>query len=343
MATHNDYNIADQTGVSLLTDLNDLLDALRSNSSDTVVPASFIDYQFWVDTTTNILKLDTTGGTISICNIDTGLFFGVASVSNADALDGLTTSTNADSTNVILRRDANGAVTGDMISGDVNGDAGALGSAEGTPEFIFDSANLTGIPDNSVTAGTKIVSTLQLATDVSDYVYYKPYRTGVMNAIYRSSVDHGTIRVMAEGDATQDTVAVSTYYYIANTGGISSWTGYLTGASSVSVGDIYPCHTLSTDLDTDLGGTGCAVIPLTDWIMTAGSTYTTSVTIEPGDSIIFDLSDMTLISNDALLIGINEFGWETWTSTSTDVLEWFSCASNVQHSRGLGWTGGVWS
>jgi hypothetical protein len=51
-----DYSIADQTGVSFLSDLNDTLAAIVSNNSGATEPATIYAYQFWADTTAGILK-----------------------------------------------------------------------------------------------------------------------------------------------------------------------------------------------------------------------------------------------------------------------------------------------
>ena len=51
-----DYVIADQTGVSFLSDLNDTLAAIVSNNSGATEPATMYAYMFWADTTAGILK-----------------------------------------------------------------------------------------------------------------------------------------------------------------------------------------------------------------------------------------------------------------------------------------------
>lgn len=55
MAQH-DYDIADQTGVAFLSDLNGLTDAIVSNNSGATEPATMYAYQFWADTTSGLLK-----------------------------------------------------------------------------------------------------------------------------------------------------------------------------------------------------------------------------------------------------------------------------------------------
>ena len=56
MATH-DYNIANASGSAVRTDLNNVLAAIVSNNSNATEPATTFAYQYWADTTANILKI----------------------------------------------------------------------------------------------------------------------------------------------------------------------------------------------------------------------------------------------------------------------------------------------
>jgi hypothetical protein len=56
MATH-DYVIANGTGAAVRSDLNDALAAIVSNNSGTSEPATTYAYQWWADTTANVLKI----------------------------------------------------------------------------------------------------------------------------------------------------------------------------------------------------------------------------------------------------------------------------------------------
>ena len=56
MATH-DYVIANGTGAAVRADLNNALAAIVSNNSGTSEPATTYAYQWWADTTNNLLKL----------------------------------------------------------------------------------------------------------------------------------------------------------------------------------------------------------------------------------------------------------------------------------------------
>ena len=52
-----DQDIANGTGSAVRTDLNSNIDALFSNSSGATEPTTTVAYQFWFDTTANILKI----------------------------------------------------------------------------------------------------------------------------------------------------------------------------------------------------------------------------------------------------------------------------------------------
>jgi len=56
MATH-DYDIANQSGANFRTDLNNCLDAIVSNNSNSSDPSTTFAYMWWVDTSNNVLKL----------------------------------------------------------------------------------------------------------------------------------------------------------------------------------------------------------------------------------------------------------------------------------------------
>jgi hypothetical protein len=56
MATH-DYDIANQSGANFRADLNNVLDAIVSNNSNSSDPSTTFAYMWWVDTSNNVLKL----------------------------------------------------------------------------------------------------------------------------------------------------------------------------------------------------------------------------------------------------------------------------------------------
>ena len=56
MAQH-DYNIANQTGANFRADLNNALSAIASNNSGSSEPSTTFAYEWWIDTSANVLKL----------------------------------------------------------------------------------------------------------------------------------------------------------------------------------------------------------------------------------------------------------------------------------------------
>ena len=56
MAQH-DYNIANQTGANFRADLNNALSAISSNNSGSSEPSTMYAYEWWIDTTNDVLKL----------------------------------------------------------------------------------------------------------------------------------------------------------------------------------------------------------------------------------------------------------------------------------------------
>lgn len=60
MATH-DYVIANASGAAVRSDLNNALSAIVSNNSSSSEPATTYAYQWWADTTNNVLKIRNSG------------------------------------------------------------------------------------------------------------------------------------------------------------------------------------------------------------------------------------------------------------------------------------------
>ena len=56
MPTH-DYSLANQSGASFRTDLNNALAAIQSNNSNSSSPATTVAYQWWADTSASIFKI----------------------------------------------------------------------------------------------------------------------------------------------------------------------------------------------------------------------------------------------------------------------------------------------
>jgi hypothetical protein len=71
MAQH-DYVIANGTGAAVRSDLNNALAAIVSNNSGATAPSTTYAYQWWADTTTNLLKLrnSTNNGWVTLFQLD---------------------------------------------------------------------------------------------------------------------------------------------------------------------------------------------------------------------------------------------------------------------------------
>ena len=85
MATH-DYVIANQSGAAFRTDLNNALAAIVSNNSNSSEPATKYAYQWWADTSANILKIrnSSNNGWINLFTLAGGLDVDSASNFNED-------------------------------------------------------------------------------------------------------------------------------------------------------------------------------------------------------------------------------------------------------------------
>jgi len=57
MSPVHDYNLANQSGASFRSDLNDALQAILTNNSSASAPSTTAAYMFWADTNTGILKI----------------------------------------------------------------------------------------------------------------------------------------------------------------------------------------------------------------------------------------------------------------------------------------------
>lgn len=71
MATH-DYNLANQSGASFRSDLNNALSAILSNNSNASSPSTTVAYMLWADTNNNNLKIRNSAndGWVELINLD---------------------------------------------------------------------------------------------------------------------------------------------------------------------------------------------------------------------------------------------------------------------------------
>jgi len=148
MATH-DYIISNQSGASFRTDLNNALAAVVSNNSNSSSPSTTYPYQWWADTSANILKLRNSENNawISVCNLDGSII-----------ADRVVTASIADDniTQALIANDAVGAdqlasnsvvsasiVDGSIVNADINASAAIAGSKI-APNFVAQTVETTG-------------------------------------------------------------------------------------------------------------------------------------------------------------------------------------------------------
>ena len=72
MSPVHDYNLANQSGASFRSDLNNALQAILTNNSSASAPSSTASYMFWADTTTGTLKIrnSSNNGWIELLQLD---------------------------------------------------------------------------------------------------------------------------------------------------------------------------------------------------------------------------------------------------------------------------------
>lgn len=151
MAQH-DYVIANQSGLSFRTDLNNALSAVVSNNSGATEPSTVYAYQWWPDTTTGLLK---------IRNAANSAWVTVGTLASANL--GLLTTASASSTYLPL---AGGTITGNLEIGS----AGSLtfeGSSADANETSLAVTNPTADRTITLPDATGTVPLLSLAQSFS--------------------------------------------------------------------------------------------------------------------------------------------------------------------------------
>jgi hypothetical protein len=147
MAQH-DYVIANQSGLSFRTDLNNALSAIVSSNSGATAPSTTYAYQWWADTTTGLLK---------IRNAANSAWVTVGTLASANL--GLLTSSDASSTYLAK---AGGTITGNLEIGS----AGSLtfeGSSADANETTLAVTNPTADRTITLPDATGTVPLLSLA------------------------------------------------------------------------------------------------------------------------------------------------------------------------------------
>ena len=105
MAQH-DYDIANQSGANFRADLNNALDAIVSNNSGSTAPSTTFAYEWWIDTSANVLKLRNSANNAWIT-------LPISITASNETSGALTVNGNLTTTGIL---DADGGVTVDNIT-----------------------------------------------------------------------------------------------------------------------------------------------------------------------------------------------------------------------------------
>lgn len=151
MAQH-DYVIANQSGLSFRTDLNNALSAIVSQNSGATEPSTLYAYQWWADTTTGLLK---------IRNAANSAWVTVGTLASANL--GLLTTASASSTYLAL---AGGTITGNLEIGST-GSLTFEGSTADANETTLAATNPTADRTITLPDATGTVPLLSLAQSFS--------------------------------------------------------------------------------------------------------------------------------------------------------------------------------
>jgi|TARA_R110000744_G_scaffold6867_2_gene23721 hypothetical protein len=160
MAQH-DYNIADQTGLSFLSDINLLTAAIVSNNSGATEPATTFAYMYWADTTAGILKQRNAADTawINLLALPTGI-----------AVQSETVTDNA----ITLAKMAHGT-DGELITYDAAGAPANV--ATGTSTHVLTSNGAGAAPTFQAAAGgVTIASTAEAEAGTNNTNLITPLR-----------------------------------------------------------------------------------------------------------------------------------------------------------------------
>ena len=133
MPTH-DYDIANQSGAAFRTDLNNALDAIQSNNSNSTSPATTAAYQWWADTNEAILKIRNSGnnGWINLFTLAGGVDVDAASNFNEDV-----TFTGA-SANITFDKSSNELLFADNAKATFGNNGDLVIKHSGSDSFIDD-------------------------------------------------------------------------------------------------------------------------------------------------------------------------------------------------------------
>tara|TARA_B100001248_G_scaffold35647_1_gene22906 strand:+ start:6376 stop:7506 length:1131 start_codon:yes stop_codon:yes gene_type:complete len=211
MAQH-DYDIANQTGANFRADLNNALDAIVSNNSGSSEPSTTFAYEWWIDTSANVLKLRNSANNAWIT-------LPLSITASNETSGALTVNGNLTTTGIL---DADGGVTVDNITIDgteIDLSSGDL-TIDSAGDIILDAdgGNVT-FKDGGTTIGDFVNSSsdfvIESKVQDKDIIFKGDDGGGVIsaltldmseagNAIFNGSIDVGGSSITRTGDLTLD-------------------------------------------------------------------------------------------------------------------------------------------
>jgi hypothetical protein len=166
MAQSN-YNIPNQSAPAVRTQLNAVFSSIATNNSGTTAPSTTFAYQWWYDTTTNILKMRNAAnsGWIEIAAFDQGA--GSFDILRGVNLDALTEDTAPGADDLLLLELASGGAKRKVKFSNIGGapstsevltaTAGASAGAVGTYAFLATSNGATAVNFGDTIAGSSLI------------------------------------------------------------------------------------------------------------------------------------------------------------------------------------------
>ena len=211
MAQH-DYDIANQTGANFRADLNNALDAIVSNNSGSSEPSTTFAYEWWIDTSANVLKLRNSANNAWIT-------LPLSITASNETSGALTVNGNLTTTGIL---DADGGVTVDNITIDgteIDLSSGDL-TIDSAGDIILDAdgGNVT-FKDGGTAIGDFVNSSsdfvIESKVQDKDIIFKGDDGGGVIsaltldmseagNASFNGSIDIGGSSITKTGDLTID-------------------------------------------------------------------------------------------------------------------------------------------
>jgi hypothetical protein len=260
MANVADYNVANASGASVRSDINNILQAVVTLNSGTSEPSTMYPFMIWVDTNSNVVKMRNGAN-------DAWLTMPFAMNASNTAPGGLTVSGSnltldgvdiAKSGSADLTLDSGGRID---LSADDNGEVRLFDGASNYGQFKDDEDRLTiqGLKEDKdmlfvVNDGSVATTAMKIiAADAGDVRFYGRVGIGGTPSSYNSNTNNFVIRDSGNGGMTISTGASSTGYVAFNDGEDTTIEGLIAYNQS---NDVMSFRTAGTDDRLVIDGSG---------------------------------------------------------------------------------------